>query len=69
MAIERINKIKNHRIFRGFVWPHALLDFKEKNLFYGWNGTGKSTLSNLFRFIEKRIAIAEGEVKFIISGS
>lgn len=69
MAIERISKIKNHRIFRGFVWPHDLLDFKEKNLFYGWNGTGKSTLSNLFRSIEKRTAISEGEVEFVISSN
>jgi len=69
MAIERISKVKNHRIFRGFAWPHDLLDFKEKNLFYGWNGTGKSTLSNLFRSIEKRAAISEGEVDFVISGN
>ena len=38
-------------------------------MFYGWNGTGKSTLSNLFRSIEKRIAITEGEVEFQISGN
>lgn len=68
MAIERISKI-NHRIFRGFVWPNDLPDFKEKNLFYGWNGTGKSTLSNLFRSIEKHISISEGEVEFVISGN
>lgn len=69
MAIERISKIKSHRIFRGFVWPHDLLDFKEKNLFYGWNGTGKSTLSNLFRSIEKKTPISEGEAEFVISGN
>jgi len=69
MAIERISKIKSHRIFRGFVWPQDLLDFKEKNLFYGWNGTGKSTLSNLFRSIEKKTPISEGEVEFVISGN
>jgi wobble nucleotide-excising tRNase len=69
MAIERITKIKNHRIFRGFVWPHDLLDFKEKNLFYGWNGTGKSTLSNLFRSIEKKTPVSEGDVEFVISGN
>lgn len=51
------------------MWPSDLLDFKEKNLFYGWNGTGKSTLSNLFRAIEKRSAIREGEVEFLISGN
>lgn len=69
MAIERISKIKSHRIFRGFVWPQDLPDFKEKNLFYGWNGTGKSTLSNLFRLIEKKTPISEGEVEFVISGN
>ncbi len=58
MAIERISKIKSHRIFRGFAWPQDLVDFKEKNLFYGWNGTGKSTLSNLFRSIEKKTPVS-----------
>lgn len=69
MAIERINKIKNHRIFSGFAWPQDLLDFKEKNLFYGWNGTGKSTLSNLLRSIEKQAPISEGQVEFVIDGN
>lgn len=69
MAIERISKIKSHRIFHRFVWPQDLLDFKEKNLFYGWNGTGKSTLSNLFRSIEKKTPVSEGEVEFVISGN
>ncbi len=69
MATERISKIKNYRIFRAFAWPHDLLDFKDKNLFYGWNGSGKSTLSNLFRLIEKGAPVTEGEVEFVISGS
>ncbi len=69
MSIDRISKIKNQRIFRSFVWPQDLLDFRKKNLFYGWNGTGKSTLSNLFRSIKKRASVNEGEVEFIISGS
>jgi len=69
MVIDRISKIKNHRIYRGFVWPDDLLDFKNKNLFYGWNGTGKSTLSNLFRSIEKGTPVSEGEVEFVISGN
>ena len=68
MTIDRITKIKYHRVFREFTWPNGLLNFKEKNLFYGWNGTGKSTLSNLFRAIEKKISISEGEVEFVISG-
>ncbi|ADP86460.1 MULTISPECIES: AAA family ATPase [Pseudomonadati] len=71
MTIERISKIKSHRIFRGFVWPLDLLDFKEKNLFYGWNGTGKSTLSNLFRSIEKKTGSSprDVEISFLDSPS
>ena len=68
MRIERISKIKNHRIFHEFAWGDSLSDFGEKNLFYGWNGTGKSTLSNLFRSIEKRSPISEGEIEFVIFG-
>ena len=67
MGIDRISKIKNHRIFRDFKWPSDLLDFKEKNLIYGWNGTGKTTLSNLFRATEKSLSINEGEIEFVIS--
>jgi wobble nucleotide-excising tRNase len=67
MTLERIQKIKDHLIFIRFNWPKGLLDFKEKNLIYGWNGTGKSTLSNLFRLIEKNTPISEGEVEFIIT--
>lgn len=40
MVIDRISKIKNHRIFCGFAWTQDLLDFKKNNLFYGWNETG-----------------------------
>ena len=69
MAIERIHKIKNHRIFREFSWPSDLPDFNARNLIYGWNGTGKSTLSNLFRSMESRTPITEGEVDFVISGT
>jgi len=53
MKIERIKKIKNHRVFRDFSWTNDLPDFNEKNVFYGWNGTGKTTLCNLFRAIEE----------------
>src|SRR5690606_10458393 len=35
---------------------------------YGWNGTGKSTLAKLFRHLEKRSPITEGQVTFTING-
>lgn len=68
MKIERINRIKRYRIFQDFTWPSDLSDFKEKNLIYGWNGTGKSTLSAIFRSIEKRQRTAEGDVEVTVSG-
>lgn len=68
MIIQRINKIKNHRIFRDFSWPSDLSDFKRYNLIYGWNGSGKTTLTNIFRAIEKKQAITEGELEITIDG-
>jgi wobble nucleotide-excising tRNase len=64
--ITRINKIKGHRIFRDFAWPSTLPDFPAKVLIYGWNGTGKTTLSNLFRCLEKKQNVTEGEISFAV---
>jgi wobble nucleotide-excising tRNase len=61
MGIERIEKIKDHKIFRYFMWSSNLENFKRYNLIYGWNGTGKTILSNLFRAIEKKQQIVPGE--------
>ncbi|MGK9368495.1 AAA family ATPase [Melioribacter sp. Ez-97] len=49
--ILRINKIKNFGIFKDFSW-NGLDDFKKKNLIYGWNYSGKTTLSKLFQNLE-----------------
>jgi wobble nucleotide-excising tRNase len=68
MMIDRINRIKNFRIFKDFVWTQDLPDFKEKNLIYGWNGTGKTSLSDLLRSIEKKEPISEGNIVFQIDG-
>ncbi len=62
MVITRIAKMKNLRIFREFTWPSGLADFGRYNLIYGWNGTGKTTLSNLFRAIETRSNIENADV-------
>jgi wobble nucleotide-excising tRNase len=68
MKIERITKIKNHPIFRDFSWPPDLNDFKNYNLIYGWNATGKTVLSNLFRAMEKRQPITIGEMEIVFNG-
>lgn len=51
--IRKINKIRDYLIFDNFRWPNDLEDFKDYNLIYGWNGTGKTTISNIFQCLEK----------------
>lgn len=64
MKITRINRIRNHRIFRDFSWPAELPDFARFNVIYGWNGAGKTTLSNLFLHLQKKQPMFEGEIEF-----
>lgn len=64
MKITRINRIRNHRIFRDYTWPAELPDFASFNVIYGWNGVGKTTLSNLLSHLQKKQPITEGEIEF-----
>lgn len=66
MKITRIQRIRNHRIFRDFSWPKDLADFGRLNLIYGWNGSGKTTLSDLVRSLAAKQPIANGEYEFQI---
>ena len=66
MKIQRIPFIRNYRVFRNFAWGGDLPDFGRFNLIYGWNGTGKTTLSTLFRHLQTKQNIAEGDVQFLI---
>ncbi len=50
--IEKIKKIKNFGVFDNYQAPADLPDFKKYNLIYGWNASGKTTLSRLFRCLE-----------------
>lgn len=69
MKVTRINKIRDHRVFRDFNWPADLQPFGQFNLIYGWNGTGKTTVSSLFRHLQTRSAITKGDVEFEIDGA
>jgi len=51
-------------VFQNFVWPHELPAFAQFNVIYGWNGTGKTTLSSLFANLQESRAITQGEVEF-----
>ena len=52
MKIKRFERLRNCRIFRDFTWPSGLDEFEQFNLIFGWNGTGKTTLSALLRGLE-----------------
>lgn len=52
--ILRINRLKDFGIFRDFAWDATINTFKKRNLFFGWNYTGKTTLSKLFNNLEKK---------------
>ena len=50
--IKRINKIKNFGVFKDFQWDSSTPDFNKHNLIYGWNYSGKTTISRIFRCFE-----------------
>jgi len=55
-VITCINRLKHFGIFTDFNGTQ-IQKFGKYNLIYGWNGTGKSTLSNLFSCLEVRSLI------------
>lgn len=61
MKIQRISKIDNFSIFKDFDWNQHLdigngetYDFKDINIFYGRNYSGKTSLSKIIRSLEKQ---------------
>ena len=67
MTIQRIQKLRGYRIFRNFEWG-TLPDFGKYNLIYGWNGAGKTSLSTLFRALQRKTAPDAGVVELVIDG-
>lgn len=50
--VKKVNKIKEFGIFKDFRWANSIPEFKKYNLLYGWNYSGKTTLSRVFRSFE-----------------
>lgn len=50
--IKKINHIKNFGSFVDFNW-NSIQDFNRVNLFFGWNYSGKTTLSRIFSSFER----------------
>lgn len=51
--IKQIKRIKNFGIFSDFTQHGETKDFTRYNLIYGWNYSGKTTLSRVFRCFEQ----------------
>lgn len=52
--IKRVEYLKSFGLYRDFVWDTATLkDFKRYNLIYGWNYSGKTTLSRALQALER----------------
>ncbi|NND23545.1 MAG: AAA family ATPase [Acidimicrobiia bacterium] len=51
--ISKIDSIKDFGIYKNFNWSNCgdIVDFKKKNIIYGWNYSGKTTLSRIFSSI------------------
>lgn len=69
MAINRIARLRHPGVLRDFTWAAELPTFGRYNLIYGWNWSGKTTISKMFRALETRTAPANGEVTFTINGA
>lgn len=51
--IKRVKEINQIDAFDSFTWHGD--DLKKYNLIYGWNGSGKTTISRLFNFLERKV--------------
>lgn len=69
IAISRIARLRHPGVLRDFTWAAELPTFGRYNLIYGWNGSGKTTISKMFRALETRTAPASCEVSFTINGA
>lgn len=68
-SITKIARLKHPGVLRDFIWPADLPTFGRFNVIYGWNGSGKTTISKMCRALEARTAPANGDVTFTIGGS
>jgi len=55
--INKIDIIKDCGIFKDFNWSSivGIEEFKEKNIIYGWNYSGKTTLSRIFSSLRDKV--------------
>lgn len=68
--IKNIQRLQSFAVFDDYKKPHDFNDFSDRNVIYGWNYSGKTSLSRLFGFLEaKKIDDAFAGCKFSIADS
>lgn len=63
MIITKTSKLSNFGIFHEFSWKIDLPEFKKFNLIYGWNRSGKTTVSRVFASCEKKCVYDKDKFK------
>lgn len=61
--IKKISKLKDFGIFHDFTWKEEIPEFKKFNLIYGWNRSGKTTVSRIFASCEKKCVYDKDKFK------
>ena len=67
MSINRIKSLRNCSVFRNFTWSPDLHDFGRFNLIYGWNGSGKTTISRILRDLQYYRKPTHGEAALSVN--
>ncbi|MFH0735223.1 MAG: AAA family ATPase [bacterium] len=65
MMLKKIKKIKSYKSFQDFSWSSFFnnQEFHESaNIFYGENGAGKSTISNILKSISQKNSFASNQI-------
>jgi wobble nucleotide-excising tRNase len=68
MKIKKIEKIESLGLYQNFAWDDQCNEFNKYNFLYGWNYSGKTTLSRLFKCLEdKKCHPGYSQMKFTIT--
>ncbi len=62
--LKKIQKIKNLGVFSDYSRPAEMKDFAVKNIIYGWNYSGKTTISRIFGLLENKKKRDFNDLKF-----
>ncbi|MDE0671522.1 MAG: AAA family ATPase [Caldilineaceae bacterium] len=68
MTIQRLIRIQGCGVFSDYRWPNTLSGFQKYNLIYGWNGSGKTTISRIFRDLQLQKQPQSGNVIIDVDG-